>query len=635
MIIKTHISCARGTNGERPCATNQGGCIEHPRSQVDRLLNGGLEIPDIIYEKWCNNEDHKPFILVITGAPGTGKSTFALELAYRWAEKGHPRTTSKKDPDVALYTLYFSSESSGEILLKSKIRSFGWDASKFKLLPQAPALDQERGWVGLCGTDQLKDLNTQNVTVFLESLKDKWHTWLTGMTQAQPEEEVMRYAGDPLRPALVVVDSLNILEDREMQGEAFRNLVSSFEGGPLILAVILDTDVQGRHFWEYTADMVLKLERINLYAGPARAAYSINTFEICKGRWQQHALGLHQLKVFSRANPDDVHYPPYKKDKDLSIPSLPPYIDDHDGGVYVCESLHRQLSKRTGRFGGGTRVTCDPTPLEELNRIIGGGGEAYREFGGFPNGRCTAMVGVRGAMKSHLAYLWLLKREGQENSEKSLLISLRDDEAAAESRLVEIAKSELFYAGENPEAEARQSIEELLRSPQSLLRIVYFRPGYITPDEFLWRLSFHLDEFRPRRIVINAFEQLDAMFPLCAAQPSFVTGVVDMLCDQDRTSIAVAALSEGYPSSETGYGLLPVSDLVLRFGREAVPWESLPRDYRIEKYNEMEQDTPPNTIDETTIQVSRVPSGRSCGGRGILSLDQRNRLRFTPLLGNP
>lgn len=645
MIIKTHISCIVDSCGQRLCGKHPPGeCSkEKSMSLFDKLLNGGLQIPDSIYEAWLKKEPHHSFIVLITGATGTGKTTLALELAYRWAQKGH---TDLQHGLLPLQTLYFSSESPGKTLLDSKINAFGWDKQndkKFTVLERGDSvlgkvqdgtLLENEGWVALCGKDAFLAREAADPKKILESFL---HNWYDIAALDDPEDmKNIRLADQPCLPALFVIDSLNVLPDVGSQGRVFMEIVSDFEtkfrGGPLVLVIVLDASSEkpGRHFWEYVADMVLEIKRTNLYAGRNRAAYNIGTLEIRKARWQKTAFGVHQIKIFSKVDGDSLFRPPDMPNrtgdekKARQISRLPYLLD---GGIYIFQSIHRHLSEGIYRaVHGSANLEYVPTPLDQLNKLISGGDPKIQ--GGFPKGRCTAIVGVRGRMKSHLAYLWLLKnvKDGQE---KCLLVSLRDDVPAACTRLTDIVKAERDSLGLTHN-NAEKWIKDLQKER---LRIIHFRPGYITPDEFLFNLWFHLEEFDPQYVVANAFEQLETMFPLCAAQPSFVSSVVDILCaNEERTSLVIGVLPEGAPSAEMGYGLLPISDLVLRFNLEFVDKEILRPlpiwHEKYERYIESPENPLPSKIRETIVEVIRVPSGRPCGGKGLIYLDRNYKLQL-------
>jgi hypothetical protein len=287
-----------------------------------------------------------------------------------------------------------------------------------------------------------------------------------------------------------VIDSLNMLPAKG-QGKYYTQLVQNIRG-PFLLVVILDTangDARDL-FWEFAADSVMRLSQVERN-DPRVGSYLLGEFRIAKARWQKHALGSHQVKVFGKVDPNSVHSMPSGRNYHATG-HLPPFRKD--GGIQLYQSLHRHLSEgqqikdkakklpltKDGEKETGT-IPFDPSSLAELDK----------EIGGFPRGRCTALVGARGSLKSHLAYLWLLSAASRTHCNDStqvdpgpaLLISLRDDEGEALSRLHDIHKT--------------QEKTHQLVSPDKLihdckLRVVHFRPGYIAPDEFLFRLWFHV-----------------------------------------------------------------------------------------------------------------------------------------------
>lgn len=608
MRIKTHISCIQKTNGNcEECRSKE------TRSSLDKLLDGGLKIPNSIYNDWLKNKNPRPFILLITGEPGTGKTTFALELAYRWADKGHYDGLKRRK--VALNTFYFSSESCGTILRDSKIDSFGWNKEKFQPYKKNIHTDRNIGWVALFGTELQNDFNMTNFGTFFKSLKDNWGAWMDFQELQDDQNEFVQSI--IMQPALVVVDSLNVLNDAmQTKEDAFRKLISEFPSHPLIFAVVLDSLDKGkRQSWEYIADMTLKFERTDLHVGPNQVAYNIGTFEVEKGRWQKHAFGCHQMKILQK---NDGEKSPLQH-----------------GGICICPSLHHHLSLVDTK-GDDEKICCQSTSVLGLDKLIGGGDNRWA---GFPEKRCTALVGPRGTMKSHLTYSWLLENAQKTPDEKCLLISLRDDEKAASTRLIKIAKSEIS-----------EEFASNLESDKEIIPIAYFKPGYITPGVFLFKLWYYLDKYKPKRVVVNAFEQLETLFPLCAAQPSFVSSIVEMLCDQEITSVVNAVIHRGAFSSETDYGLLPVSDMVLRFEQkeydslknllELLPGldQQLFKETRIQRECLRQKTTKikkrkflSKSSVETVIEINRVPSGNACGSKGILYLDKDKKLDFMPL----
>jgi hypothetical protein len=332
----------------------------------------------------------------------------------------------------------------------------------------------------------------------------------------------------------------------------------------------------------------------------------MGTFEIKKARWQDHAFGCHQIKILKKSG-------------------------SQEGGICRYPSLQYYLSEKSQDVPK-KQLECESTSVDDLDELIRNGGD--KRWAGFPQGSCTAMVGVRGTKKSHLAYNWLLKNAAvsDKSGQKCLLVSLQDDESTARIRLVRIAQYEM--------PEKQDFISKLNNKDQEIIPIVYFKPGCITPSEFLFRLRFYLDKYKPARVVINAFEQLETLFPLCAAQPIFVSSIIRMLCDRGITSVATGVLSSGPSGAEIGHGLLPVSSMVLRFDRKLLSFKSLPADYRNDYKNKSQnkslkaqgQKFPPKMVSETVVEVNRIPSGRDCGGNGIFYFDVDNKLCFVRLL---
>jgi len=150
---------------------------------------------------------------------------------------------------------------------------------------------------------------------------------------------------------------------------------------------------------------------------------------------------------------------------------------------------------------------------------------------------------------------------GRRNTEKALVVSLRDDEATTRRTLAKILdKWREFNSGVPTLAE----LEE-----KGLLEIIYFQPGYITPDEFYHRLLLsinrlkHADNNQPGiSLIFNSLDQLAARFPLCASEPVFIPGILQLLAAEEVTSFFVATREEGRPDY---YGLGSMAEVILEF----------------------------------------------------------------------
>jgi len=570
MRIPTNISVVYGSDG-KPLTDGSGEI-----SLFDRLLGGGLEIPDVVIHSWIDEPNScSPIVLLISGPAGTGKTTLALELVYRLCSQGikDPRN---REAIHKFPSLYISSESPGCLLIESKVSDLGWQRNRFHEagIPYEPPLDQDWQPVFVAGRDAPVFQAARNPTEFFQRIVQYFE---------YPQLlETMKN-----RPGVIVLDSLNVLPPAE-RGKNYLDLINILRG-PFLLVVILDTasEETSDPFWSFGADTVIRLSQAER-EDPRVGTYLLGEFRVGKARWQKHALGSHQVKIFGKNEKDSVHEPPMRKNYP-GTGHLPPFRKE--GGIQLYQSVHRYLSdgqRKTAKVvpGVAPALEFDLSPLPSLDTVIGGG---------FPKGRCTALVGDRGALKSHLAYLWLLSAASRSASEPALLLSLRDDETEALSRLLAI------YATEKPRLPGLLSPIDLI--DKGLLRVVHFRPGYIAPDEFMFRLWFHVNDFKPRRVVIASLEQLDTLFPLCSVEPAFVPSILDVLGDSKITTVAIGVSGENQPPTQ--YGLLPQSSLILSFKRD-----------------------PAAAPGRIRLGVSRLPTARPSGGGGAIYLDTAFQLQF-------
>ena len=91
---------------------------------LDMMLDGGLELPS---DLWTSTDGSPSFVLLLDGAPGTGKTTFALELCYNLTANRQPHT------DMPWSSLYVSTETQGNRILENATR-YGWNTGFFNVL---------------------------------------------------------------------------------------------------------------------------------------------------------------------------------------------------------------------------------------------------------------------------------------------------------------------------------------------------------------------------------------------------------------------------------------------------------------------------------------------------------------------
>jgi hypothetical protein len=306
---------------------------------------------------------------------------------------------------------------------------------------------------------------------------------------------------------------------------------------------MLDSPTEhGAQFWEFYCDLVIRLDRTH----PATMAegYMLRTLEIIKARYQHHAWGPHQLKIYERNDPEQ---------KDPSVNSETPnqkrqrleraHPFRKDGGIFIYPSIHYLVStyKRTHP---GEEPNCVDTPIRGFNSLLPD--LKNDDFpGGIPEGRCTALLGVRGGHKSYVGFMHVVHRV-LNRGEAGLIVSLRDDVGVTTSsidRILSEWRDDPNQVEPNPHKDAAQLPEWMHRSRQEIweddfrkrLDIMYFPPGNITAEEFIHRLLLSILRLKSEKsvaknsmgenavtLLFNSLDQLEPRFPLCARERIFL-----------------------------------------------------------------------------------------------------------------
>jgi hypothetical protein len=256
------------------------------------------------------------------------------------------------------------------------------------------------------------------------------------------------------------------------------------------------------------------------------------------------------------------------------------------------------------------------TPFEDLDKMLGGG---------FSAGRCVGLVGCRGGHKSHLGYRHVLEQLIKDQKQRALVVSLRDDEQVGLSTMEGILRNEL--------GKSTEELNQLIRDDR--LDMMYFPPGYITPDEFFHRVCLGIQRLKLQRrsdgsapaltLLFNSLDQLGSRFPLCAREEIFVPGLIEMLNAEGVTSVFIGVQESGQPEQQ--YGLLSMADIIISADR--VPG----REYTVEKSDEElkksrdDASAIANLLKESgdvvLLEVKRVAGGRAAGRAGVLHLDEQ------------
>lgn len=540
-----------------------------------------------------------------------------MELCYRWA----------RNESINARSLYITSEADEDWACE-KARSYGWERASQYFVP---------------GSLHPKKLPSSGVTIwqttdfatYLEPVRQRsplLELLLCGQMPFGLPKDTMKDAVDIIyqkldelelrkrikipRPDVLILDSVNTLR-AERRYEVFAKFMNIALAGPRIMIMILDTTShdESHEFWSYVADMVIRLGRRRMLD------YTTRTIEIVKARYQAHVEGEHQLKI----------YPPSSYDvSDSRRRRAHPHRSE--GGIFIYPSIHYYLSvyKRSG-----------PEVMSEPFSISRGAADKLQHLdgllhGGFPRGRCTGFVGIRGGHKSHLGYVGLLSSlvDAQANpgagKNRALVISLREDEGLARSTMNKILKEQYPYS--------QLTIEKLEAEGQ--IEILYYPPGFITPEEFFHRMFMMVQRMKQGgghlSLLFNSLDQLSARFPLCAEQRSFIPGIIQTLTAEEVTSFFIAVDEPGQPEQQ--YGLLAMADAILSFEHQVLPsdvyesavkkrWgksviDGLQEPSIAEALQESrEAGWPMQPFHRTVVlRVVRYAGGQAAGGGGILEL---------------
>ena len=171
------------------------------------------------------------------------------------------------------------------------------------------------------------------------------------------------------------------------------------------------------------------------------------------------------------------------------------------------------------------------------------------------------------------------------------------------------------------------------------LEILYFPPGYITPEEFYHRMFMSIQRLKYGKrnegiernvtVLFNSLDQLRSRFPLCAKEQIFIPGIIETLSAENISSIFIAVEELGQPDEQ--FGLRSMADALISFKHE--PMHRIDYLGHLHDHLNLEKETIdsaekyiPSTLKPVTIRIVRFAGGHAAGDAGILELiTQDNR----------
>ncbi|HWB07539.1 MAG TPA: hypothetical protein VG796_31235 [Verrucomicrobiales bacterium] len=611
---------------------------------LDELLGGeGIAIP--------TQSNGRSFSLLVSGTPGAGKSPLVIEICWRWCVQPQEGWGQLLEREGALpRILYITTEYNAALMIQN-VRSLGWDRSPFgrdKRKQEEIFLKCPDG-KGPIESGVLEIRTAQDLMSRILDLKSQKEKSVFAL-------ELLRNSGSGNLPQadVIVFDSLNILpanppEDLNMAYDWLIRL-----GAKIVIFVADSNRQQGANqprtnavteTWDFACDMVLQLDR--KYDSTGYIGYMIRQFEVVKARYQEHAWGKHQLKIQKGVKTDELEEE--KKEMDRLLKLVGDATGPGKDRKKAAEDLQNLQSKRTRqhpyRERGGIVIFpslhfISSRYKHESERHHGRGNEIASGIcgnltallgKGYPEGRCTALIGCRGGHKSHLAFEEVMHRLTSQKNSSALIVSLRDDEGMTRATMTSILAG--FLQQRNLKLTSQRAFNKASVEMQKLERVEgrldlsFFPPGYITPEEFFHRLSLAIKRLRsgnPDRsitLVFNSVEQLSYRFPLCTKEPIFIPSIVQMLSAEGVSSFFIAAAPDPSHGHGDTYGLETVAELMLRFesGRaELNDFTAGLKKLKVGSATLTQQGWFPRQV--AKISVDRYAGGKAAGYWGLIDL---------------
>lgn len=521
----------------------------------DKTDKVGFELP-------FNSQKIVPKIILIKGAPGTGKTTMAVQIMISMAKAGTK-------------CAYWCSNDTNR------------------------AISEMASSYDFCTPQEM-----QNLPLTISHIEDKYfkHVTLEGNIKKSLEGTDVLF-----------FDSLNVSQikndvDRNYLWNIFRNFKSldtlvfflledyGKEGSERVRQLIADC--------EFLADVVIELGEGN------RLDYETRHLRIAKKHYGGHTFGTHIYKICQAIHPTSNIY--------VDDPAFK--------GIIVYPSIHHYLSMARGAKPASREQTWVHTGITHLDSILSGESldntkripnETFN-YKCIPNNSCIVISGPKGLHKLAIGLnillggLWELKDNKAQPSKDVLVIQLAEESYVDMTRVAIARRTDVFMQLKSefgsldngrwislrdsdkescPKLETCLNREMLEQSdtgkkiklnkwcfdildtnkPTGDCRKVVvagFRPGYITPEEFISCITKLMKakkcendngDIMFSRVLFISTAHLQSGFPMLYAEPLLLRALTDSFKANGLVSIFLDVRGEG-SDKELSFGLESMAD---------------------------------------------------------------------------
>ncbi len=298
----------------------------------------GLYIPHVA-------DDNRPFLLIVSGPPGSAKSTFALQISYNFARCQRNRDVPEKPA-----ALYITTETTSQHII-DKAKGFGWDRKFFA------KLDRQDDPLMLIKPNYTGDPAS---TCYVHAVPGGPLAATAGRIPILDALE--RYEG--CAPDILVIDSFNTIpgfDDLNANGEdhpiarlmQFCHCQTGMR--PRLFILVLDVESGENQLTKrfgFFADATVKFG-MSLDDG----GLLHRTVEITKIKSQKHSEGVHVIQIFKE--------PPSVEKCETS-----PFL--REGGLFVYPSIQWYLA-HVREFKGSSRIIVDRVQAFRRRKGCGSG----------------------------------------------------------------------------------------------------------------------------------------------------------------------------------------------------------------------------------------------------------------------